>query len=97
MRCPLRQKREVLVNGLPALGVAEVTPLMLTVPHERVVTWVGVVDTRVASECPLAPAAVPGKNIANDAMAATARRPAGSRKPVRNVPVCGARTPLMPT
>ena len=86
------------MNGLPALGVEPVTPLMLTVPHDRVVTCLaGIGGTWAVSACPLAPASVPGKNMASDARAATARRPAGNRNRVRNVPFCGARTPRMPT
>src|ERR1700728_2943213 len=98
MRWPLRQFLEVLRKGLPALRTLPVTPLMLTVPQDRVVTWVGVVDTCAASECPLAPAPAPGKNIASEARAATERRPAGRRNWLRNVLfVWGARTPRMPT
>ena len=38
------------MNGLPALGTVPVTPFTLTVPHDRVVTCVAVVDTWAASE-----------------------------------------------
>ena len=59
----------MLLNGLPALRTAPVTPLTLTVPQARVVTCVGLTETCDASACPLAPASVPGKNIASDASA----------------------------
>src|SRR5271157_1607865 len=94
MRWPLRQNLEVLRKGLPALRTLPVTPLTLTVPHDRVVTWV---DTCAASAWPLAPAPEPGKNMASEARAATERRPAGNRNWVRIVLVSGARTPRMPT
>src|SRR3984957_20121351 len=101
MRWPLRHVFEGLRKGLPALGTALVTPFTLTVPQDRVVTWVGLVVTWAASECPLAPAMVPGKNIASEASAATESRPAGSRKGLLNGPfmlsLCGARPPRMPT
>ena len=72
------------MNGFPALGTALVTPLTLTVPQARVVTCVGLTETCAASACPLAPALVPGKNIASEARPATERRPAGRRKRLRD-------------
>ncbi len=97
MRWPFRQVFELLRKGFPALVTELVTPLTLTVPHARVVTWPGVIVTCAASEWPLAPARVPGKNIAKDASAATDRRPAGSRNRLCTVLLSGARTPRMPT
>ena len=97
MRWPLRQVFDVLLNGLPALRTVPVTPLTLTVPHERVVTCVGLTETCDASACPLAPALVPGKNIASDASPATERSPAGRRKRLVIVFLSGTRTPRMPT
>jgi hypothetical protein len=97
IRWPFRQVFEELRKGFPALITPLVTPLTLTVPHACVVTSPGVIETCVASVWPLAPAKVPGKNIANDASAATERRPAGSRNRLPTVLLMGARTPRMPT
>src|ERR1700684_345663 len=97
MRWPFRQVFELLRKGLPALVTELVTPLMFTVPHERVVTCVGVMEIWAASAWPLAPALVPGKNIASDASAATERRPAGRRNGLRIVLMSGERTTRMPT
>ena len=83
------------MNGFPELGVG-LTPFVFTVPH-AFKTSLAFVDTCDASACPLAPAPVPGKKTASDAMAATDRRPAGRRNCVRNLPLSGARTPRMPT
>ena len=49
MRWPLRHVFELLRKGFPALGTALVTPLTLTVPQARVVTWVGLIETWLAS------------------------------------------------
>ena len=81
MRWPLRQVFELLRKGFPALGTELVTPLTLTVPHERVVTCVGVMETWAASAWPLAPALVPGKNIASDARAATDEKARRQQEP----------------
>src|ERR1700722_15018250 len=98
MRWPLWQVFELLRNGLPALGTALGRPLTLVAPQDRVGTGVGLVVTWAASECPLAPAVVPGKNIASEARAATERRPAGKRNRLLTVLfLCGAGTPRIPT
>ena len=76
-RCPLTQMRLVLVSGLPEFGVG-LTPLVLRGPHCLRIA-LAVVETLVASACPLAPASAPGRNMANEASAATASRPAGRR------------------
>ena len=85
----------MLKKGLPEFGIG-LTPFVLTVP-QAFNTLLALVDTCEASLCPLAPAPVPGKNIARDAMAATVNRPAGSKNCVRNFFVSGARTPRTPT
>src|SRR5580692_3026944 len=97
MRWPFRQVFELLRNGFPALVTELATPLMFTVPHECVVTCVGLMEICDASAWPLAPALVPGKNMASDANPATERRAAGSRKRLRIVLSSGVRTPRMPT
>src|ERR1700722_18984345 len=97
MRWPLRQVFELLRNGFPALGTAFVTPLTLTVPQACVVTWLGVIDTWLASAWPLALAVAPGKIMASDARLPTPRRPAGNRKRLLIVFLSGAGTPRIPT
>src|ERR1700733_9019145 len=97
MRWPLRHVFELLRKGLPAFGTALVTPLTLTVPQARVVTWLGLIETWFASAWPLALAVAPGKIMASDARVATPRRPAGNRKRLLIVFLSGARTPRMPT
>src|SRR6185437_220022 len=97
MRWPFRQNRLSLLKGLPALCTDVVTPFTLTVPQAFVVTCDGFNVTWDESLWPLAPAPVPGKNTANVAMAATARRPAGRRTWVRNALVRSGPTPRIPT
>jgi hypothetical protein len=85
----------VLVKGFPVFGSGE-TPLVLTGP-QALATCPGTDESLVASECPLAPAEVAGTNMAKEANAVTAKRPAGSRILFRTVLVSGKRTPRMPT
>jgi hypothetical protein len=70
--------RFVLVKGFPEFGVG-LTPFVFTFP-QAFSTALALVDTCwEASALPLAPAPVPGKNTASDAIVATANKPAGRR------------------